>query len=734
MPASSDSISVKFISPWKLLIFIPVAFLFLGLCSGCKSPPLRLIRAENGVLDLSGWDFEEQGPVRLDGEWEFYWNEFLESGDFPRDAESVQNAHLPALWREVSVGGGRLPPVGHATYRLTVKGLSAGRHRPDTLFVHGFLSVCNVRVNGMRAGGTGRVGRSRGEEVPVAHSTFARFDSAGSNLEIILQASNFHNSQGGIKSSVWLGGEQQVRLMATRKWVRAGLLGGTLLIMALFHLGLFLIRRKETVNLYFGLYCFLWAIQNLFGVSGGCLMANIFPSIPWRLTIDLCILLFGAAPSLLVMFYHDLFPHQHSIRINRVYQVLGGICLVYAAVTPPNAFDPPILFFVLVTQSAMLYLFAMFARDIFRGKKSALALAPGYLILAVSWLNNIFYYDLQLNRGVYLVPYGTFIFILFHSFYITKRFSRAFHVINTLSGKLDLMEKRQKSLKLTERRLSRMLDSIGHAVLTVNPAGEIAYANHDFKELTGHRPGDVLGRSALEFFPEPRDSHGPSLETSLLQREATVGTVHYPGIALKHADASVVRVDLSLSVLELDGDDLSFVTLKKHPPNGGRTRAPVEDALQSQLKVDREHLEKIRSHLDGKKPVNGALDDLDRFLDRQLNRPCCRRAMLGRNADGEKRNLGTQVMAAACDLWASDTGQSKADLAEQSGLWTVYINRDGWARTQTLDKYLNSETLPGRPRWKNIVDTANFVLARCKGPFPEKHALERKLGQLKELL
>lgn len=46
--------------------------------SGKGTPP----QAQKGVMDLRGWDFERDGPVRLSGEYEFYWDILLSPEDF----------------------------------------------------------------------------------------------------------------------------------------------------------------------------------------------------------------------------------------------------------------------------------------------------------------------------------------------------------------------------------------------------------------------------------------------------------------------------------------------------------------------------------------------------------------------------------------------------------------------------------------------------------------------------
>ena len=82
-------------------------------------------------------------------------------------------------------------------------------------------------------------------------------------------------------------------------------------------------------------------------------------------------------------------------------------------------------------------------------------------------------------------------------------------------------------------------------------------------------------------------------------------------------------------------------------------------------------------------------------------------------------------MRCALECWEA-SGRTKADLAEQSGIWNIYIEKDGYVRTQTLDRYLSRETIPTRPRWKNIIATAEFVMSHS----PEDSALKAKISDL----
>ncbi len=59
-----------------LVILILPGLLLFPACSNDSSsekPPTAI----KGVLDLTGWDLDKDGPVNLAGEWEFYWRNTL---------------------------------------------------------------------------------------------------------------------------------------------------------------------------------------------------------------------------------------------------------------------------------------------------------------------------------------------------------------------------------------------------------------------------------------------------------------------------------------------------------------------------------------------------------------------------------------------------------------------------------------------------------------------------------
>jgi hypothetical protein len=100
--------------------------------------------------------------------------------------------------------------------------------------------------------------------------------------------------------------------------------------------------------------------------------------------------------------------------------------------------------------------------------------------------------------------------------------------------------------------------------------------------------------------------------------------------------------------------------------------------------------------------------------------------------EGYRRSL-VEVMTLALDYWQKAKHKGKIELAEESGLWRVYMDRSS-LQTRTLDKYLLVETLPRNPRWRDVVRTAEYVLRNAAQPSPERDQLVEALASLKHHL
>ena len=116
--------------------------------------------------------------------------------------------------------------------------------------------------------------------------------------------------------------------------------------------------------------------------------------------------------------------------------------------------------------------------------------------------------------------------------------------------------------------------------------------------------------------------------------------------------------------------------------------------------------------------VSGALADLLeelRFTSRQLstlqgNLDDAIQSAFTKDEGHRLRELLVQFMTCSLQHWEETTGTTKIELAEQSGIWKVHLDK-GYFRLRTFDRYLSVPSVPQKPRWKDVTRTARFVLA-----------------------
>ncbi|MBN2435164.1 MAG: hypothetical protein JXK07_07865 [Spirochaetes bacterium] len=61
--------------------YFMLMFFISGFLLSCVKSSINIPKAEKGVLDLRDWNFEKNGAIKLDGNWEFYWQQLSFSND-----------------------------------------------------------------------------------------------------------------------------------------------------------------------------------------------------------------------------------------------------------------------------------------------------------------------------------------------------------------------------------------------------------------------------------------------------------------------------------------------------------------------------------------------------------------------------------------------------------------------------------------------------------------------------
>jgi len=206
-------------------------------------------RVEHGHLDLTDWTPDDRKAVKLDGDWEFYWNELVPPGVVKPDPSYYA---IPKHWNGER-NGEQLQTKGAATYRMYI-------HLQSSEGTYG-LRLSNIRmasavyVNGELVGSSGVPALTREEYVYENRPYTALFHLDQEVAEIVIHVANYDFVQGGVPNSIYFGDAEAIHRLDRSLTTRSTMIVMALMMLGVYHLCIFAVRRSDRGLLYFGLYC-----------------------------------------------------------------------------------------------------------------------------------------------------------------------------------------------------------------------------------------------------------------------------------------------------------------------------------------------------------------------------------------------------------------------------------------------------------------------------------------------
>ncbi|WP_159887821.1 sensor domain-containing diguanylate cyclase [Paenibacillus puerhi] len=501
-----------------LLVFVLCA----SLLAGClQMPDASFNKARQGRLELAAIPFGTPKKVSLDGEWKFYWNRLIEPDRIDTQSPDAL-VQVPSTWDKITMEGATPGGLGYATYALQVTNIPVGQTL--ALEVPTILTAYKLWINGNLVSSVGEVGTSPEAASPNRKAITIPFVADQPELNLVIQVSNYSNNHGGIWQSLWLGDSEA---LLARKQIRISLemfLAGALFIMAVYHSGLWLIRRNDKSSLYFGLYCFFISSRGLF--IGETLYIVLLPRFPWDSSIRIEFLCFYMSVTFALRFLRSLYPSECS---EIVVKWVTRISVIFSLITlalPPPIFTNWLVYYQIVTVISVLYAVFVFALACYRRREGSLICAAGGIVLAATVINDILFQH-GYAKSENLVMLGLFSFVLAQSIILSKKFSKAFTSSEELAQNLmvlnNTLEEKVKERTSDLEKLNTILESQSLAdALTGIPNRRhfTLAASRSWTEAQEKQACLAILLMDIDHFKSYNDTHGHLMGDACLQKVA----------------------------------------------------------------------------------------------------------------------------------------------------------------------------------------------------------------------
>jgi hypothetical protein len=252
-----------------------------------SAPDSPKYHSEKGILDLTQVHVSKN-PQRLQGEWAFYWQELLSPEDIhirlARDVNDVRWISLPSSWLGYQIDGQQLNGTGFATFRLVIQLSEQDRNERLALRLPTIFHAYKLWMNGELLAEVGVVGQDKSSVTPNLATKLVFIQPDNDRVELVMQVANFHHKRGGITKYIELGGSDVLTVRTNLKVAAEMFVTASLLVIGVYHLLLFMLRRKDKAPLYFGLFTLLFGIRSL--LVGELMLTQLWPAFPWGLEFN----------------------------------------------------------------------------------------------------------------------------------------------------------------------------------------------------------------------------------------------------------------------------------------------------------------------------------------------------------------------------------------------------------------------------------------------------------------
>jgi len=336
------------------MIFLSI-LAFIMFFSSYKNQELLV---SSGSLDLA--KFKNDKLIVLAGDWEFYPNKLYSSVQLAVKSGKKNFSYLPKIWDydETIFPDSQ----GFATYRLGLKNSQIGYSYGLAIPV--INSSYKLWINGKLISSSGKVSRTLIGSENRWQSDYVYFLSPATSIELVLQVANWGYYKGGVPFNFTLGSKQDIKSLQGRITFFDYTAIGGLLIIAMFHIGLFTLRRDEQAPLLLGLFALVVALRAL--TTGENMIYFLGEWVSWDLHYKLYMASQGLMSALFLKFISNTFKNIKVGKVSTVLIWLNLVAVLFSLSFSPAFIDDKGIFLDMLTLISIGFVFMIVIKAWFR--------------------------------------------------------------------------------------------------------------------------------------------------------------------------------------------------------------------------------------------------------------------------------------------------------------------------------------------------------------------------------
>lgn len=382
-------------------------------------------------------DAPDEHAVRLDGLWKFVPGQL--AGKAPATpgalaASATATLQVPGNWEKLQ------PAFGQGTYVLELRQL-----QPGQLYALQFKGIASEAVIRINETPIGRWGEQGLEFVPQVYY----FEAPDTHALLTVATQNKRLSFSGLWMPVYFGTAEAVTQSALKTQFFEALLLGGVLIIAIYHLGLFGFRPDDPAPLYFSVFSLLSVLKA--SLSGEHLLYFVLPGFDEGVGLRMAYLSVIAMPLAFMAYLQALFPVRHYDKALNGLLWVALPAVLLSVLAPYHVLQAWFWPYQIAILCVLVHVAVTLTQALKQKLPGARLMYAGFIVIFAAAVNDMLH-DNRLIVTFYAFNLGVFVFLLLQALLMGAMFARAFNHAQELNETLE-----QKVLERT-----RELEDISH--------------------------------------------------------------------------------------------------------------------------------------------------------------------------------------------------------------------------------------------------------------------------------
>jgi signal transduction histidine kinase len=418
----------------SLSVMLLVLFAVMNLAAKEAAP-----RAVKGVLDLRHISYNDKFIIKLNGDWEFYWNKILRPLDFKnKNLVPGYYGNIPSYWTDYPADQVKTSGEGYATYRLIIL-LPAGFREPLGFDMPVFDSSYDIYINNDYYSSNGIPGKSATESRPEYKRNFFRYRPLSDTMDVVINVANYSHRRGGFWLPVKMGSFSQVQKEMANSWAGEWAAISLLLGFSIFFLFFFAIYPKDRSLVYFCMATIGLALRPLFTSH---FLINNFTPLDWTWMVKLEYIGLYFVITGWFWFATILYPSRAFRIIARCISAFFVIATVLTFFLPVKIFSYTTFIIYPSMMILMIYAFIRSISGIFRKNYIDIAYFAAFLLLIAGGLHDI---GVSMGRSEssagYVMTYTVVLFVFIQAALLLYKWVRSYYDKDKLQNELEFLNK-----------------------------------------------------------------------------------------------------------------------------------------------------------------------------------------------------------------------------------------------------------------------------------------------------